>query len=150
MNKKKINFLVIIIPIFIICGIGIFTMVSLFQTPDADTNNNTLHWLPKESKFVNYEISGDKVKFRYSICFVNNSKNTANISLSAKFKASELNGWMKNEKFFTGLGEDGELKKGKIEPGEKINFIFVFEGKYLGGKVNENISFPEEIILMSN
>ena len=55
---------------------------------------------------------------------------------------------MKNEKFLTGLGEDGKLKKEKIGSGEKINVIFVFEGKYLGGKVNENISFPEEIILM--
>ena len=148
MNRKKIIFRSIIIPVFILCGIGVLTMVSLFQTPDTENNDNTLHWLSKESKFVGYEISGDIVKFRYSICFVNNSQYTANISLSAKFKSSELKGWMKSEKFLTGLGEDGKLKKEKIEPGEKINVIFVFEGKYLGGKVNENISSPEEIILM--
>ena len=100
-------------------------------------------------KFVDYEIIDEKIRFGYSICFVNDSENSHKVSLSAKFNSEELRGWLKNNGFFLGCNENGEILSEEILPETKKNIIFYFEGEYLGGNVNNELSFPDEIILMN-
>ena len=64
-----------------------------------------------------------------------------------KFIKKELDGWLRYEKFFIGTDDnDGLLKYGLIKPKEKTNIIYTFEGNYLGGTVNDTLSFPEELM----
>ncbi len=105
-----------------------------------------LSWIPEESNFVDYEINGGKIKFRYSICFYNHTSEPTEIGLAAKFNKKELDGWLRYEKFFMGTDDNDELKYGLIKPKEKTNIIYTFEGDYLGGTVNDNLSFPEELM----
>lgn len=114
-----------------------------------DEEKDVLYWVPEESNFVQYEIVDEKIRFSYSICFVNDSEEAQTISLSAKFNSNELEGWIKNSGFFLGNNEQGELLKEEISPGTKENITFYFEGDYLGGTVNNELSFPCEIILMN-
>ncbi|MBO5797317.1 MAG: hypothetical protein J6R77_03105 [Clostridia bacterium] len=125
--------------------LGLLAGCSTVKEPDTD---NTLHWVSEESFFVDYEITdNDIVKFRYSICFVNNSAYDLTVSLSARFSEKDLKGWLKYEDFFWGYDENHSPFYTEIKSGEKANVVFVFEGEYLGGSVNEKLSFPEEIIL---
>ncbi len=71
------------------------------------------------------------------------------ICVSAKFKNKELKGWVEPD-IFTGNDENGDMVYQKIHTGEKTSVVFVFEGKYLGGTINENLSFPDELILMQS
>ena len=110
------------------------------------SNDVALSWNPEESYFVDYEINGEKIKFRYSICFHNHTSEPTEIGISAKFNKRELNGWLRYEGFFIGTDDRGILKYGLIKPKEKINIIYTFEGDYLGGTVNDSLSFPEELM----
>lgn len=68
--------------------------------------------------------------------------------MDAKFKRSELRGWVKYSDSFLGLDDNGEYKYQIIGPGEKVDVVYVFEGEYLGGTANEKLSFPEEMVLL--
>ncbi len=60
-----------------------------FKKNNAATENDSkFSWLPSESYFVEYDIIGDKVIFKYSICFVNDWDEDYAVNVSAKFKKS--------------------------------------------------------------
>ena len=146
MNKS----IFVITLIIIILIIGIFLLNSHLSALKKDKIER-LYWVSEESYFVDYEIvDSKKVRFRYSICFVNNTKNDMTISLGAKFKQSEIKEWLKQSEFLTGYNDNHEPLYSKILSGEKKNIIFMFEGEYLNGKINRNLSFPEEIILTTS
>ncbi len=146
MKKQLIPTIIISTILIIVCCFGAWIVFSIFDTPEQNDNSNTLHWIAEESYFVDYEIIGDTVKFRYSICFENNSDEDDTISILAKFKKSELKDWIKADEFIFGCDETGERLYEEIKKGEKKNVVFVFEGEYLGGEVNTNLSFPDEIM----
>ncbi len=146
MKKQLIPAIVISAILIISCGLGVWMVFSVFDKPEQTDENNTLRWIAEESCFVDYEIVEDTVKFRYSICFENNSDEDDTISILAKFKKSELKDWIKADEFIFGCDETGERLHEKIKQGEKKNVVFVFEGEYLGGEVNTNLSFPDEIM----
>ena len=102
------------------------------------------YWIPEESYFAGYKIVGDKVVFAYSICFVNDGEEDYAANVSAKFKRSELSKWVEYKDFFLGSAEDETVKAGT-----KKNITYYYEGKYLGGEVNTELSFPEEMIVNS-
>ena len=102
------------------------------------------YWIPEESYFAGYEIVDDKVVFAYSICFVNDGEEDYAVNVSAKFKRSELSKWVEYKDFFLGSAEDETVKAGT-----KKNITYYYEGKYLGGEVNTELSFPEEMIVNS-
>ena len=132
--------------------LGIVMITALSACGKQRDSEPTLHWLKEESRFVDYEITDENtVKFRYSICFVNDTEEDATVTVSAKFNKKELADWVEAEgqDFFTGCDENGEMLYAVIESGEKKNVTVVFEGNYLGGTVNEALSFPEELMLMS-
>ena len=131
--------------------LDIILIIIIPITLTSCTNNHSdeiaLSFIPEESNFVDYEINGDRIKFRYSICFYNHTSEPTEIGVSAKFIKKELDGWLRYEKFFIGTDDnDGLLKYGLIKPKEKTNIIYTFEGNYLGGTVNDTLSFPEELM----
>lgn len=147
---KKIITVTISLLITILIVLGVICMLQLFcksKSPKQDLN--TLHWIPEESNFVDYDIVGDKVKFRYTITFVNNSPYNSTISLSAKFSPKELKGWIEADDFIIGCDENDIMIAESITKGEKKKITFTFAGKYLGGKIPRKLSFPQEIIMMS-
>lgn len=135
--KKWIAFLLAVTLMMLLCSCGLYSV----------DDDSSVYWLQDESGFVDYEISGDVVRFRYSICFVNETTADTGIKLSAKFSGKELSDWLENEDYFEGLDDHGEWSYQTIKAGEKAQLIYTFEGKYLGGDVNEELSFPEEIIM---
>ena len=149
MNKKKIA-LIIGIPAAVI-AVTVFALVIFLLILDSNSldRSNTLYWEPEESYFVDYKITDENtVKFRYSIHFVNNSEEDITAALTAVFNSQEIKGWLDQGNGLIGCDENGELLYTEIKSGESADAVYVFEGKYLGGKVNQNLSFPEEIILM--
>ena len=118
-----------------------------------DKNNistsNTLIWIPEKSFFIDYEIKDNRVKFCYSICFINQSEHDTKFSLSAKFDRKELKKWIKYEPFFIGYDEFGKMNISEIKSGETKNIKFFFEGEFAGGTVNAELSFPRELIIMA-
>ena len=142
--RKNYCFIILLITLTIIL------LLCSVTACDYNKNNNTtndFYWLPQKSFFVDYTIDKDVVKFRYSICFVNNTETDQIVSISAKFKSKELKKWIKNEGYFDGCDTNGHDLYAKIKKGEKTNIIFTFKGQYLGGAVNQNLSFPDELLI---
>lgn len=138
MKKVLSIFIVVLTVIFIAASCGIY----------EDNNNGTaLSWVPEKSGFKDYKIDKDKIMFCYSIYFINNDVDACELSLAAKFEKSELDGWFSlidtDDEFLFGLDENGRDKYIVLKPKEKKKVDFWFEGKYAGGKVNTNLSFPE-------
>lgn len=147
---RKTITIIISLLITILIVLGVISMLQLFQKPESsEQTHNTLHWLPEESNFVDYEIVGDNIKFRYAITFVNNFPYDSTISLSAKFSPKELKGWIEADDFIIGCDENDIMITESIVKGQKKKIIFTFTGKYLGGKIPQKLSFPQEIIMMS-
>lgn len=109
-----------------------------------------LRWIESDSFFVDYRIDGNKVTFRYSIHLINTSENAKKFSLSAKFKKSEINSWVipEDNGYLTGYVEDDDSLYKTIKSKEEVDVIYTFEGDYLGGTINENLSFPEDFIIL--
>lgn len=145
MNKKirKILFASVLVLCFIFSG-----CLGMYKEEET-----SISWEPEKSHFVDYEIDGDRIKFRYSIHFANDYDEDITISLSVKFKSKELKKWVKADKdiggFFNGCDQNGEMLYTTIKAGEQVDIVYVFIGEYLGGEVNENLSFPETIVLSS-
>ena len=148
MKKFFLVFILSLFSIAIIFVLGLTIYSIIHSTPTNEKpRKNTISWSSEESYFVDYKIDNDKVMFRYSICFYNGTEEPVEVSLGAKFNSLELDGWFKCEdNFFEGLGEDGKHKYEVLNPKETKNIVFCFKGDYLGGEVNTNLSFPEEIL----
>ena len=144
---NKLNRFVLFIFLIIFGGIGTWVLVSILRPAEDVDQSNTLHWLPAESYFVDYEIVGDDVQFRYAICFVNNSGCDLKIKASVKFHASSLAGWAAEKDFLSCCNENGEWDYQEIKNGEKKVIVYSFTTQYLGGPVNTDLPFPEEILL---
>ncbi len=143
--KRILIAFALIFTIIFFCVVGL-TIYSIFDKPATESKG--LRWLRNQSFFMDYSISDDIVSFRYSICFENTSDHDYLISpIAAKFEKSELDGWLRYEKFFEGRVETGEYNT-LIPSGETINVIFVFKGDYLGGKVNEKLSHPVDLLFI--
>ncbi|MBR2109192.1 MAG: hypothetical protein IJ932_04505 [Ruminococcus sp.] len=138
----------------VVCSL-VFFLIFVFSINNSvfipkETNiDTTLTWFPEKSSFKDYKIDKDKIKFCYSIYFINYDNESCELSLGAKFEQSELDGWFSyvdnDDEFLCGLDENGQDKYVIFKPKEKKKVDFWFEGKYLGGVVNTKLSFPEII-----
>ena len=147
MNARYSNYIYISIAIIFVIFIC-FAFFSKIYYPHKGSGNKSLRMIPEESFFVDYDIVNENtVKFRYSICFANDSEIDTNVSIQATFNSDELKGWVKKEHLFIGMDNNGKMLSETVKHGEKVNIVFVFEGEYLGGSVNENLSFPSEYML---
>lgn len=115
-----------------------------FSASDPDSS---FYWLPEESGFVDYEINGDCVRFWYRICFVNEDQQDIKVKLSAAFSGSELTGWVASKEYFDGLDDEGQWSYRTVKASGKTELVYIFEGKYLGGEVNTDLAFPEELMV---
>lgn len=113
----------------------------------ASDPNSSLYWLPEGSGFVDYEIDGDCVRFRYRICFVNEDQQDVNVKLSAAFSGNELTGWVESKEYFDGLDDEGQWSYRTVKASGKTELVYTFEGRYLGGDVNTELSFPDELMV---
>ena len=139
--RNYIYISIVIIFVILIC-------FSFFSTMYYPHESSGLRMIPEESFFVDYDIVNENtVRFRYSICFANDSGMDATVSIQATFDRDELKGWIKKDDLFMGMDNNGKMLSETVKNGEKANIIFVFEGEYLGGAVNENLSFPSEYML---
>ena len=114
------------------------------------TETNTLRWIPEESYYIGYDIIDDIVKFQYSICFENCTEYDTIISLHAKFHKNDLKGWVIPDGFFVGCDENANTLYQLINAHQKINVVYTFFGEYVGGDVSDEVSFPDEIIIMTD
>lgn len=147
----KLNF-----KIYAFCLFVVISIVSALCSCSNRSEQKGCYPVDEQSYFDGYEITNDKVKFRYSIHFVNELDSSCDIAIYAIFDKSELSDWVKNndvdseENQFEGLKKDcSDRLTVNLKAHESKDIIFTFEGKYLGGKVNENLSFPTDIILLS-
>lgn len=113
----------------------------------ASDPNSSLYWLPEGSGFVDYEIDGDCVRFRYRICFVNEDQQDINIKISAAFSGNELTGWVESKEYFDGLDDEGQWSYRTVKASGKTELVYTFEGRCLGGDVNTELSFPDELMV---
>ena len=145
--------------VWIIIGVAIIFIASSLalsacsfaqkETACTDPQCGALHWWREESQFVQYEIVENTVVFEYAICFENHTRYDIKITyLGARFKKSELKKWVEYQKTFTGVCQY-DSPDVIIKAGEKVSIPYSFEGKYLGGEVNENLSIPNSILFAS-
>lgn len=137
------------------CLLTVIFIVSVLCSCSNHSEQKGCYPVEEQSYFDGYEITNDRIKFRYSIHFVNELDSQCDVAIYAAFDESELSDWVKNddadskENQFEGLNEDcSDRLTVKLKAYESKDVIFTFEGKYLGGKVNENLSFPTDIILL--
>ena len=136
--KRSFSLLLIVSLAVLLCGCH-------FRSVEPDS---AFYWLPEESGFVDYEIDGDCVSFRYRICFVNETEQDRSIKLSAAFSPKELAGWVESKDYFDGLNNRGQWEYQTVRRLSKNQLIYTFEGKYLGGEVNTKLSFPEDLMVV--
>lgn len=147
MAKKLALVLSVICSILLFFAVG-FGLCTLFRPLEEIDYSNSFHWIPDESYYAGYDIVDDRVIFRYCICYANNGQDDIEIKISAKFSAGELKGWIQDDGFFEGRDEAGEWDYRTIKSGEKVWETYWFEGIYLGGTVNTDLSFPEDLLVV--
>lgn len=125
-----------------------FTLAGCSRNCSGIDHDSSVYWLPEESGFVDYEIDGDCVRFRYRICFVNETEQDVSIKVSAAFSPKELAGWVESKDYFDGFNNRGDWTYQTVGSFCKNQLIYTFEGKYLGGEVNTNLSFPEDLMVV--
>lgn len=144
---KKIILTVSIITVLLLI-IGCMSML-LFLSSNTlnDEGKSDFYWIEEESYFVDYVIENNKIVFSYSINFVNNSDSDVSVSVSTKFRKSEICKWIKYQDYFIGYDEYGNMKYETIKAGEQKNIIFYFEGDFISDNINTKLSFPNELII---
>ena len=155
-KTQKIIFSIFIVLMAIVLIVGIVIFFSLAShiwdsVKKPEGKEPSITFVQEESFFVDYRIIDDSiVEFKYSLCLRNNDYRDIRVRLSAKFNEKELDGWVECQDYFKGYDEDGDLAYRLVESQEKVNLIYIFRGKYLGGSVNEQLSFPVDITLLFN
>lgn len=141
--KSKASKAKIVILILVLLSLSLLIMSCI-----DPQSKETLTWNEKESSFVDYSIDSDRIRFSYTLSFTNHTDEDQEIAVSAKFKHFELENWIEDEGFFIGEDENGEIKYVKAKAKSTGKLTVFFEGKYLGGKVKTDLSFPEEIMIV--
>lgn len=149
--KKMMISILVVVTVFIAVAIGASVSVVSVLTiwnliPSSESSEEpSFEFLPEESYMEGYELTDHgTVKIRYSICFINNTESDITVGPAVRFRKRELRGWMEN-RLLHGYDENGEYIK--VKANRKENITVIFEGEYLGGPVNENLSFPKTVLL---
>ena len=104
----------------------------------------------EKSYFVDYEIEGNQIQFRYAICYVNTTKHPIAVSnhVSADFDKNnkEVKDWLVLEDTYSGFCEESEENL-CVPSGEERIVIYTFTATYLGGEVNTQLSVPTLVYL---
>lgn len=140
--RKKVKFLILVAVVLFF--LIFWQMNSKSQTDTGSTG--TLRWVREKSLCTDISIQNDRVVLTYSLHFENTSDDDYWVCYpQASFRRIELLGWMEYG-VFPGYGKAGE-NTFLIPANDSVDVIVVFEGNYLGGKVNENISPPSIVFI---
>lgn len=138
------------IAIFLVVVLFLWFMLSCTITIISYMNNREdfstgLHYIADECRLIDYEITGDKVRFRYEMCWHSDSEYDLKLwQFAVKFREMDTAGWLENEGFL--FGElDAQDDYCIIRSGDTIYVTLVFEGNYLGGSVNTNLTKPDKV-----
>ncbi len=109
--------------------------------------------VPEECYFVDYEIDGNRIKFRYAFTWFNDTDDDTMVEgFQCKFKRSEIKKWLDPDKdgnWLPAKNEIGDDSVAFIVPANsKCTVVLTFEGEYLGGEVNENLSYPIDCLMV--
>ena len=108
---------------------------------DATSNPDRKYftWVKEESTLVDISVADNTVHLYYSICFDNQYDHEVDVwAVTVGFSRFALLGWLKYQDAFVGNPIDGSTKV-TIPPNTKTSVVFVFQGEYLGGKINEKL-----------
>ena len=131
------------------CFCFLITLTGCFSDAASDMNpeSETFRWVKEESHFVDYQVKGETVQFRYVFCFENHTDHDIRLSsFTASFRKDDLKDWIRYQQFYSGTPENGESDV-LIGKGNKMSVMFVFEGEYLGGIINENL-LAEDLVMI--
>lgn len=106
----KLNF-----KIYAFCLFVVISIVSALCSCSNRSEQKGCYPVEEQSYFDGYEIINDKVKFRYSIHFVNELDSSCDVAIYAIFDKSELSDWVKNN--------DVDSEKNQFEGLKKIVLI---------------------------
>ncbi len=132
----------------VLCGIAFY-----LDSLDADSppkEPTTWTWEQEDCFLVDVRVDEENqtVEMLYSLRFVNHSDKTYQLApVSATFSWIDLMGWMEYDNWLWGERLDGEYYT-YLPPHETVDVVFVFKGKYLGGRVKEEIAPPGQIMTM--
>ena len=126
---------IVLIVAFLLCAI---TGCSAEDTT-YKTDRKYFTWVKEESTLVNIRVVDNTVYLYYSIYFDNQYDHEVDVwAITVRFSRYSLRGWLKYQKVFVGDPVDGSTKV-TIPPSTKTSVVFVFQGEYLGGKINEKL-----------
>lgn len=144
MGKKRIILLFFAV---IFAFLAFWLMDYNSQTDTAPSG--ALRWVREKSSCTDISIQNDRVVLTYSLHFENTTDDDCWVCYpQASFRRYELWGWMECGNF-SGYGENGE-NTFLIPANQAVDIIIIFEGKYLGGPVNENISLPSLVFMIKD
>lgn len=104
-----------------------------------------LRYIDDKCRLIDYEVTGDIVRFRYEMCWHSDSEYDLKLwQFAVKFRDEDTAGWLDNEGFLFGKLE-AEDDYCIIQSGDTIYVTLLFEGTYLGGSVNTNLSEPDKV-----
>ena len=141
MERKLVRYMYICLVMLLFTGCS---------SKHEQVGKNGFAWNREESYFIDYSLSENIIKFRYALCFENNTEDDITLSyLNAAFPKSELRGWLRYQKYYPGTLENGDFEI-TIQAGEKVSIIYVFSGEYLGGSVPDDLSLPDITMLQDH
>ena len=140
--RKKLLFLFLISIFCLFSGCLIFGS----SHPSTEVSSGALRWVREQSFLVNSSVQDDRITLTYSFHFQNSTDDDLWVCYpQAKFNRLELLGWMEYD-HISGYGEYGE-DTFLIPANDEADIIVVFEGKYLGGTVNQDLSVPSIVFM---
>ena len=132
---------------FILITLALTSVACTSKYTESASLNESFFWKKSESKLVDVKIVDNKVQLYYSICFDNQYDHSIWVSsVTGGFSRFDCWRWMKYEKAFVAETEDGQNGV-LLPPKTKMSVIFVFEGEYLGGKINEDMRLDSLVFL---
>ena len=149
MTRKRKLLYFICLPLLLIAmliAIVFGSLVYMVWSEGQGPSNSGFGLVTDECHLVDYEITGDVIKFRYAVCFENNGKHDCAVSNSViSFKKAQLKGWVEYQDSFS-ANVDNEPGEVVLKPGEKAEVIYVMTGTYLGGPVNEQLKHKTVVL----
>ena len=131
--KKSACFL--LIAAFLLCSITGCGAEDTTPNPDR----KYFKWVEEESILVDAKAVDNTVQLYYSLCFDNRYDHEVDVwAVTVNFSRFALRGWLQYQDAFVGDPIDGSTKV-TIPPNTKMSVVFVFQGEYIGGKVNEKL-----------
>lgn len=120
----------------------------LKEQPVQFRDDGRFRWVGDENDLLLIEVEGNTVRLYYEFCF----ENTLAYGIEASFIVVNFSiidtwGWLKYERSYDAKNLDGSESCLYVPAGTRKSTVFVFEGEYLGGPVNDSIEIQNLVFL---